>query len=284
MKSTDIPQNHGNGTTILNFKGLNTLLLTIFYIPDTQGSTLHPKPALDKRRLTIRERLHISETMCETDANRNVAFKSLIPSVRTWMDIEEMVGDALFYQYMFDKRTSPWEMAEWPDGQLEKFKVESEAVERLYYIYSYDDGVSGQEYSLVVRVIYRDKPVYAYLSASCDFTGFECEGGGEIYISLDAQIFLKSIINSDFNPHDIWASMVEDGLKVEEPSDFDLLPTRLLLHGVPKLMFLCHMKIYKDEKERLREAAARYLPKILADSVEDFIKERRVRDYYDSLD
>nr|BDT62725.1 MAG: hypothetical protein [Metapenaeus ensis nimavirus] len=214
-------------------------------------------------------------------ANHNIAFKSLEPYIEMQEDIEEVVGYALFHQFMFNKRTSPREMAEWPDGQLENFEIKSKAVERLYYISHFDDGQSGLVFELVVRVIYRDKPVYASLVANCNYSGFDCYGEGEIYVGLDAQIFLKSIINKNSDPHDIWASMEEDGLKVEEPSEFDLLPTRMW-RNVPRLMFLCHMKIVNDEKGKLRVAAAHYLPKILADSVEDFLKERETRDHRQS--
>nr|BDT62726.1 MAG: hypothetical protein [Metapenaeus ensis nimavirus] len=225
-----------------------------------------------------RKKHHISETMCSTDANRNVAFKSLDPSMSTQEDIDILMGGVLTLQHMFAKRTSPWEMAEWPGHQLENFRIETKTVERLYHISHFDDGVSIESFKLVVRVLYRKKPVYAILMAVWDYMSGSV--GGKIYVSLNAQIFLKSILCSDSNPHDIWASMVEDGLKVEEPSDFDFLPVGRW-RNVPRLTFLCHMNIVNDE--RLREAAARDLPKILADSVEDFLREMGTRDHFKSF-
>ncbi|KAG7157949.1 hypothetical protein Hamer_G026506 [Homarus americanus] len=113
-------------------------------------------------------------------------------------DIHELIGTALEYQYMLDKRTSPWEMCEWKDEELENFKINLEAVDRLYYIYHSDEGVSRQDFEFVGRMVYNDRLIYIQMDAGCDYTGFDCAGGGEIYITFDAQIFLKSIITDKY--------------------------------------------------------------------------------------
>ena len=74
--------------------------------------------------------------------------------------------------------------------------------------------------------------------------------------------------------------MVEDGLDVEEPSPFDLLPLREWnsVSSVPTLKLLTHVAIY-NEKEKLQDIASTALPRILSASVEDFLKARETREY-----
>ncbi|KAG7168045.1 hypothetical protein Hamer_G018488 [Homarus americanus] len=177
---------------------------------------------------------------------------------------------------MLDKRTSPWEMCEWRDGELEKFEINLEAVDRLYYTSHYDDDVSGQDFEFAGRMVYNGRLIYIKMSAGCDYTGFECQGGGEIYITFDAQIFLKSIITNKYKPHDIWVTMAKDGLQVEEPSSFDLLQMKEW-KNVPTLKFLSHMTIY-DYKDTLKHYPY-HLPGPVAASVEEFIRTRETRDH-----
>nr|BDT62228.1 MAG: hypothetical protein [Penaeus semisulcatus majanivirus] len=206
-------------------------------------------------------------------------FISLDASVANRSDIVDLVGEALHFQYLFEKRTSPWERASWDDQDLEDFKIQADMIQRLYYIFHSDDGVSHRGFELAVRTVHKGKVVYASMTAGCDFTGFECQGDGEIYITCDAQIFLKSVLNTTIDLHGIWKSMVSDGLSVEEPSPFDLLPM-WQWNNVPMLKFLCHMKVY-DERDKLRELASLVLPKTLAQSVEDFLKTRETKDHHD---
>lgn len=206
-------------------------------------------------------------------------FISLDASVADQSDIVKLVGEALQAQSLFEKRTSPWERASWDDQDLENFKIQADMIQRLYYIDHYDDGISVREFELAVKTVHKGKVVYASMTAGCDCTGFYCQGDGEIYVTRDAQIFLKSILRTDIDLHNIWKSMVADGLNVEEPSSFDLLPMRQW-NNVPMLKFLCHMKVY-DERDKLRELASLVLPKILAQSVEEFLKTRETKDHHD---
>lgn len=206
-------------------------------------------------------------------------FRSIVKGIYTADDIDDLVGVALIYQNMFDRRTSPWEIAEWQENELENFCIESCNVDRLYHIYHFDDDVSGREYELLARLDYHGRSIYVKLCAGCDYTGFDCQGGGEIYLSFDAQVFLKSIVNNDQNPRGIWESMVEDGLMVEEPSDFDFQQVRTW-NNVPMLKFLCHMTVY-NQHDRLRHYDE-VLPNPVAASIEEFVRVRQTRDHYDN--
>lgn len=105
-------------------------------------------------------------------------------------------------------------------------------------------------------------------------------GGGEIYISLDAQVFLKSVLDQKYDIQKIWRAMVDDGYNVEQPSEYDLKPMRLW-HSTPMLKFLCHMAVYNN-KEYLKHYN-QVLPKSLVDCVDEFIKLRVTRDHHDEV-
>lgn len=209
-------------------------------------------------------------------------FKSLDQRVVVPDDILEVVAEAMGYQYMFTKRTSPWEMVEWTEGELNSFNIDKNKIDRVYYIYGFDTGVSDRNYTLLARMRYGPRKAYFILNAGCDFTGFSCQGGGEIYVTFDPQIFLKSIVTSEHRPHDIWTSMVEDGLAVDEPTPFELLPERLW-SSAPMLKYLCHQAVY-NHQDTLAPEAAKTLPKILADSVDEFIRTRTTRDHYNDCE
>ena len=206
-------------------------------------------------------------------------FKSLDPRMEVPEDIWDVVGEALAWQELFIRKTSPWEMVEWEPGELESYKVDDNRVDRVYYIYEFDGfGVGHREYTLLGRMRYGSRMSYFALEASCDFTGFTCQGGGFIYVTFDPKIFLKSVVTPCQNPHKIWTFMLEDGLELDEPTPFDLLPVRLW-KSVPMLKYLCHQTVY-NHRDTLADEAARTLPRMLADSIEEFIRTRTTRDHY----
>jgi len=117
------------------------------------------------------------------------AFRSVISTIRNADDIEEAIGEALLYQHMFEKRTSPWEMQTWDYEDLQNFTIKLKRIDRLYYIYNFDDDVSSRSYEIIVRMSYKKEKVFVHMTAGCDFTGFDCQGGGEIYITKSAYPF-----------------------------------------------------------------------------------------------
>ena len=218
---------------------------------------------------------------CENKAEVKDDFKSLDPRIKTAKELLVVVGEALTWQELFTRKTPPWEMVEWETDELKCYEVHANRVDRVYHIYVDDgDGVGHRRYILLGRMRYGSRMSYFALEAGCDFCGFICEGGGEIYVTFDAQIFLKSVVRPSQNPHAIWTLMLEDGLKVHEPSPFDLLPVRRW-KGVPMLKYLCHQTVCKH-RDILADEAARVLPKLLADSVGEFIRTRSSREHYES--
>ena len=62
-----------------------------------------------------------------------IDFKSLVPDIKTVDDIDYYVGYPLIYQYMFERKTSPWEMSTWDDN-LYSFEIDTDYVDRLYAV------------------------------------------------------------------------------------------------------------------------------------------------------
>ena len=206
-------------------------------------------------------------------------FRSIDVSITTANDMADHVGYALSYQHMFDCRTSPWEMENFKDDDLQRFKVNLEKVDRLYYIHHYDDGISSREYEILARMDYGDKKAYVNVIASCDFTGFDCQGGGYIFVSFNANVLTKIMLNRRHDHEAIYRSLAEDGLTVEEQSEYDQV-SAFRWQSVPMLKYLCHVKI-SDRKNNLSQIYMKLLPKVLADSVEEFIKLKETKEAFD---
>nr|BDT62624.1 MAG: hypothetical protein [Metapenaeus ensis majanivirus] len=212
----------------------------------------------------------------QVDKN-NIVLKSVNPSIITANDIENIVGEALDYQSHLDKRTSPWEKDYWSENELECFNIEADAVDRVYDIGFTDSNDSRRTYDLMVRVIYKGKFVYANLYAIREEDIWE----GEIYVTLDANIFWKSMVSSCYEYDKIWKMMNEDGFHMEQLSEFDLLPSSLW-RNVPTLKHLCHVKVYY-EREKLQELANHQLPDVLAKSVRDYIQVEGTKKHFNEL-
>ncbi|CAL4220396.1 unnamed protein product [Meganyctiphanes norvegica] len=202
------------------------------------------------------------------------AFRSIVSTVHNAEDVEEQIGEALIYQHMFEKRTSPWEMQNWDYEELQQFVLKLKRVDRLYYINHFDDTVSSRTFEILLRMTYKKEKIFVHLSAGCGFTGFDSQGDGEIYITKSANIFLKSIVEASHDPLSIYNSLVEDGYKVEEPTQFDSAPQRLW-NNAPMLKFLTHQSVH-DNREDLSHYPE-VLPTLLSDSVTDFIQVQETR-------
>lgn len=205
-------------------------------------------------------------------------FKSLVPEVQDAETMEDCLFEALEYQETFDKRTNPWENKEF-DDILQNFEIDLEKVDRLYHI-QYISNPFGREFSMIARMQYQDKPLYVELFAGCDFTGFECQGRGVIFISRDANIFMNLVLTEqeDLKKNLIYASLKEDGIDVEEKEEEYNNCSRWFLKNAPPLKYLCHKNIY--ENVQMLPEYRLVLPKILADSIDEFIKMEEAKKSY----
>ena len=207
-------------------------------------------------------------------------FKSVISSVVNAEDMDDHLFEALSYQYMFDRRTTPWEMQHWDYKDLQAFKIDLEQVDRLYHI-KFFENAGDREFEMIGRMQYKGEPLYVELNAGCDNTGFDCQGMGNIFISRDANLFMKLVLRSNNEKDLIYKSLADDGIEVEEEeqSEFDV-HKRMFSRTVPMLKYICHEAVYQHEQKL--QSQFEQLPKILANSLEEFIRFQEAKKDYDS--
>lgn len=193
--------------------------------------------------------------------------------------MEDCLCPSLEYQYMFVRKTSPWERSEWLDEDLDGFKLELEEVDRLYYIFQNNYDENYQFFNILARVCHEGSHLFVELSASCDYTGFDCQGFGDIFVTRSANIFFQVLMRNDYDRDAIRASLLSDGYALDDL----IMPPRPspFAHSAPMLKFLCHVAIH-DNKKLLAPVYKEVLPPILSDSITDFINVREAIDFYDS--
>lgn len=143
--------------------------------------------------------------------------KSFVAKVSTYDDLLECMEPALSYQFMFERKTSPWEMSEWDQNELQKFKVEAEKIDRVYYVHCTENEF-GSDFYVLCRMKYADKHVFVEFVAGCDYTGFDCQGGGEIYVTLNANNFFNEALQKLDDTDDVnllLHALQEDGHHVD---------------------------------------------------------------------
>ena len=195
-------------------------------------------------------------------------FKSYLPGVTTQADIEDELCLPLSYQFMFDKRTSPYELKLWVQEELNNFKIQPEMIDRLYHMIANEEDDDLRSWEICCRLDYKGEKYFVVMCAHCDYTGFDCQGGGYICITKIAEFFLESMVAQDQNPSLIYKALLDDGYSVQEPDPLHKIPLRLL-NNVPMLKYLCHLAIYNN-KNKLSHYEQQ-LPNYLALSVREFI-------------
>ena len=202
-------------------------------------------------------------------------FKCFDPKVKNVDEMYTILGCALKRQGGdLLRRTTPWEMCQWNEDELQTFKIELEMIDRLYLVCMEDD-INCTDYDMVARVQYKNEPLFVQLSAYSDCSSYEmC---GSIYVSRDPNLFLNVIETPIRDKNLIYKSLVEDGFQVDDMTEMDPVE-RLWRKNAPMLTYICHQVIYENEKA-LRPQISQ-LPKILVDSVENFIKLKLARKAY----
>jgi len=198
-------------------------------------------------------------------------FKSVYFEVKNADDMDDYVGNPLCHQSDFYRSTMPWEKTLWEDKELENFEIDLEFVDRLYYIYyaTKNAGTKLEEaFQIVARMDYKGRKVYFELLAICTFWGFMIAGGGLIFVSEDPNLFMKLIMTNKHPSDLIYQSLREDGIRVEEPTEYDVCCR--LQRSPPTLKLLCHLEMYNYKN--LFEASFSELPKTLGESVKSFMQ------------
>ena len=109
---------------------------------------------------------------------------------------------------------------------------------------------------------------------------------GSIFLSRDANLFMKIILREHalhhcVNRHLIYKSLFEDGIEVEELPEYELLP-RLLWNNPPTLKYWCHQTAYHNRLLIDYYRFSTSTPKILRESVKEFIKTEEAKLVYPS--
>lgn len=211
-------------------------------------------------------------------------FKSVDPLVANAEDMCNQLFDALSYQFLFHRRTTPRERDQWGDGDLRTFEIDLELVDRLYDIDSVFKNRGSREWvEMIGRMQYKGDRLYVKLTASYDYTGFRGQVGGVIFVSRDACLFMRLVLVPGIRKDRIYKSLVKDGIEVGELSEFDsgYAIREMFWNNVPRLKYICYEAIY--QKQQQLQSYLLLLPKILANSIDEFIRLKEAQEDYENI-
>ncbi|CAL4240445.1 unnamed protein product [Meganyctiphanes norvegica] len=146
---------------------------------------------------------------------KTTSFHSIVEGVDNVNDVNELIGEAIQYQYMFETRRLPSESLDVCQDDLHNFNIDINKINRLYYIH-HSDNTSHRKYQLLARMDYNYEHVFVKLSAGYEFTRFGCLGGGAIYVTKNANTFFNLMVEERYNKMKICQSLQEDGYSVSE--------------------------------------------------------------------
>ena len=204
-------------------------------------------------------------------------FQSIIPDFPNSKSINYVIFEALIYQDIFRKTTTPWEMADWGEDELQSFKIKTENIDRLYHI-NFEDDYGDRSFELIARTQYKGESLFIELKASCDCTGFDCQGGGAIFVSRNANVFMDFVLKTSHKKELIYDSLTKDGIYICKQNYFF---DRWREKNVPMLLNLCYKKIYQ-----LQKISDSFLintpnfPKSLIRSINEFTALEKAREEY----
>ena len=201
-------------------------------------------------------------------------FKSIDLKVTYAEEIDNYIGLALEVQRVFDRKTTPWEKNLWDDDELEHIKIYLEAIDRLYYI---NRNAQNTHFHMVGRMIYKGQPLYVQLRAGCECYRCGCMHG-VIFVSRDANLFMKLVMTKKFQKDLIYKSLADDGIIIEEQTEYDSCG-RMFWNNAPMLKYLCHQVVYENQTKL--KHYSQVLPKLLTDSIDDFIRTKDAKKFYD---
>lgn len=192
-------------------------------------------------------------------------FKSLDSQVNNAIDINNLIGFAVDWQYDFLKKTFPWDKP-----GITAVEIDLKQIDRLYYVEQ--SGNPVREYVMVARQKHKGRNVYVEMIGMGDhacLSGFFLPGvpdyfhRGMIFISEDANSFMNVLSYSRYPLSLIQQSLADDGIVIDVLSDSC------------SLTYQCHRTV-SDHRDVLKDEITT-LPKILIESVDDFSRLQRAR-------
>ena len=202
----------------------------------------------------------------EVQNAENTDFKMLAGPI-SWDDIVNRLFLPLTYQYLFQKKTSPMETKEWNKEGLSFFTIITNEIDRVYHFSMENTVPSYRRWELACRMKHDGQHYFITMYANCLFNGPDADGYGFICFTKHPQFFLKHMVTMDLDHDKIYKALKDDRYDVEQPdSEYKSIKTK----STPLLTELCLTVIYKNKK--ILGNFKTTLPKILANSVDEFIK------------
>ena len=246
MESTPSAKNINNVQTHLTTNKLKSYNPNINNQIDIYNTSLVPLP-LDSLQLiespNLLSDISYTQNISEFHILLPIQFKSYSTKINSQEDIDDELVLPLSYQYMFDKRTSPWEMKDWDQDDLNTFNIQPEKIDRLYHIVADDEDQNFRSWELCCRLDHKGEKYFVEMYANCDYTGFDCQGGGHICITKLADFFLNNMVTNDQNPEQIYMALLEDGYDVQEPDPLHKIHPKFC-NNSPMLKYLFHNAIF----------------------------------------
>ena len=190
-------------------------------------------------------------------------FKSIDPKIKDAKDIIVGAGHlALYYQYKYDRRTTPLEFNTW---NYQNIPINIENIDRLYYIQKrkFYNGVFNNHFEMIGRMDYETR--FIYFALICLIAENRSQIRGTIYISRNPYQFIENILQ---NYTIINKNAILESIREEDDANHNL---------VTSLQNLCHDVIYKVRKLRYVSV----LPKTIKEQIENYnkIKEEPLYKY-----
>ena len=195
--------------------------------------------------------------------------KSYVEQINSRETMKEELYFAFCHQYMLDRRTSPYELDEWRQQELETVIIDQENIVSLYYLNSQDEFPYFNSWELCCSVMYGAQIFYVHMYANCEYN-INCAGGGCITITRHPKFYLRKIVTSVPASQAVFKALKQEGLEVEIPDPFTKIHPKCW-RDVPALEYLCHLAIFRHRKA-LRQDLDQ-LPPVMKTSVDRFIKE-----------
>ena len=122
-------------------------------------------------------------------------FKSFEPNIVNSQDIKDKLYKPLSFQYLFEKRVSPFDREKWKpfENDINGFTIKPAMIDRLYLLDVNDEESYDQYYELFCRMWHNGIPIFLRMTAKCGYCGFDCRycGGGDIIFCRSAFFFFS---------------------------------------------------------------------------------------------
>ena len=120
-------------------------------------------------------------------------FQSLEPCIKNAQDINNNINQALNYQSIYSRTTTPQEIQTWDYEELQRITIDVEKIDRFYYMEFYYHSKTT-EYEIIIRMIYKDNQyVFIKLYTNFDWTNNKPIGIGEIFVSRCPKLFVTKV-------------------------------------------------------------------------------------------